>query len=155
MYDGSKSSTKRVCFQMGHAIPNLIHCRQSSTISTDCSAEHNGNQGCSTQVTSKYAYGNGFNNMGGGWYVMKRTQSDGVYVWFWSRNDPSVPESIRVQSNNINPDASWGTPDARFPSTESCKFSDYFNAHQIIFDTTLCVNPFSLVIVPYYLHATL
>jgi len=112
--------------------------QNGSTVSTDCSAAHNGNQGCVTAITSSGSYGDSLNNMGGGWYVMKRTQADGVYVWFWGRNDPSVPDAVRLASNDINPDDSWGMPDARFPSTSSCEFSNYFKAHQLVFDTTFC-----------------
>lgn len=71
---------------------------------------------------------------------MKRTQSDGVYIWFWGRSDPRVPHSVLSGGDNVTPDASWGEPDARFPSTSSCNFSKYFRAHQIVFDTTFCVS---------------
>lgn len=83
--------------------------------------------------------------MGGGHFAMKRTQSDGVYVWFFGRNDPSVPSGIRG-GDHVNPDQSWGKPDARFPSTEKCNFAKHFDAHEIIFDLTFCVSNLRVVL---------
>lgn len=111
-----------------------------TTESTNCDAAANGNQGCGTQLTSSDSYGKGLNNIGGGWYVMKRTQTDGVAVWFWGRDDNSVPLAVRYGSSVVKPDRTWGTPDAVFPSSKSCSFSDHFDAHQIIFDLTFCVS---------------
>lgn len=71
---------------------------------------------------------------------MKRTQSDGVYVWFFGRNDPSVPPEIRTGRQQINPGHGWGVPEARFPSDENCNFASHFADHTITFDTTFCVS---------------
>lgn len=71
---------------------------------------------------------------------MQRTQRDGVKVWFWGRNDDSVPSQVKYGGETINPEASWGVPDATFPSTSSCDFANHFGAHEIVFDLTFCVS---------------
>lgn len=91
-------------------------------------------------MTSSNSYGNGLNAIGGGWFVMKRMQASGVAVWFWGRNDWSMPASVRYPSDAIRPDVTWGLPDAIFPSSNNCTFSDHFDAHQIVFDLTFCVS---------------
>lgn len=117
------------------------HAQSSSTVSTNCDASVNNNQGCGVSFSKSGSYGAPLNSMGGGWYVMQRTQADGVYVWFWSRNDNSVPAAVKSADSSLSPDDSWGLPEARFPSTASCDFSSHFNAHQIVFDLTFCVSP--------------
>jgi hypothetical protein len=72
-------------------------------------------------------------------YVMKRTARDGVAVWFWPRDDFTVPDSVRYGEPIIHPDLFFGLPDAYFPFSQSC-LSDHFDAHQIIFDDTFCVR---------------
>ncbi|KAH8118462.1 hypothetical protein DFH11DRAFT_1502630 [Phellopilus nigrolimitatus] len=113
-----------------------------STVSTDCNAFANNNQGCGTSFRKTGSYGSALNAMGGGWFVMKRMQTEGVYIWFWGRNDPSVPSEIKQNvlgiDLSVSPDKSWGTPDAHFPSTTSCDFATHFDAHQIVFDLTFC-----------------
>ena len=77
----------------------------------------------------------------GGWYVMKRTQNDGVYVWYFPRDDPTVPDEIRTGNPHIKPDeVNYGKPDARFPSSQSCDFKSHFGEHEIVFDLTFCVS---------------
>ena len=107
--------------------------------SLDCNAAVNGNQGCGNSFTTPNSYGPGFNSAGGGWYVLKRTTADGAYVYFWSRNDPSVPAAVKSGEKSISPDDSWGTPAARFP-TDSCNWAQHFNSHSIVFDLTFCVS---------------
>jgi hypothetical protein len=112
-----------------------------STISTDCDTSVNNNQGCGTQfnTTNSNSFGASFNQVGGGWYAMQKTAADGINVWFWSRTDPTVPDEVRSGRNSVSPDSSWGWPSAAFPST-SCDYASHFNAHEIIFDLTLCVG---------------
>lgn len=69
---------------------------------------------------------------------MQKT-ADGVNVWFWSRWDPTVPHEIKTGADNVNPGLAWGLPAAKFPVT-TCDYASHFNAHQIIFDLTLCVS---------------
>ena len=73
-------------------------------------------------------------------YVMKRTASDGIAIWFWSRDDVTVPSAVRFGAPEIQPDYFWSLPAAYFPFTPSC-LSDHFDSHQIIFDDTFCVKP--------------
>lgn len=60
-------------------------------------------------------------------------------MYFWSRNDPSVPAAVKNGESCIEPDSSWGTPDARFP-TDTCNWGQHFDAHSIVFDLTFCVS---------------
>jgi hypothetical protein len=59
-----------------------------------CDARMNYNQGCGVQSASDRSFGSAFNAAGGGWFAMRRTKRDGIAVWFWPRDDPSVPVEI-------------------------------------------------------------
>ena len=78
---------------------------------------------------------------------MKRTASDGIAVWFWSRYDSTVPRAVQYGRPVIQPDITWGLPDAYFPFTEKCS-ANHFDAHQIIFDDTFCVRLALQYVVP-------
>ncbi|KAF8224949.1 hypothetical protein L208DRAFT_1454463 [Tricholoma matsutake] len=106
-------------------------------VSSDCDAAKNFNQGCGTSFKSPYSYGTGFNTQGGGWFVMERSKNKGIRIWFWSRNDPNVPPEIKEPFDTIEPNSSWGDPEAHFP-VETCDYNSHFNDHRLIFDTTLC-----------------
>lgn len=73
--------------------------------------------------------------MGGGWYAMERTKSK-IDIWFWERNDDTVPVDVANPGPTVNTN-NWGIPDASFPDT-SCDFDTHFGKLNIIFDTTLC-----------------
>ena len=60
-------------------------------------------------------------------------------MWFWTRDDPEVPLSVRQGLPAVIPDATWGEPEARMP-TDTCDWNTHFNAHSIIFDLTFCVR---------------
>ncbi|KAG5221354.1 glycoside hydrolase family protein [Salix suchowensis] len=106
------------------------------TVSTNCDAAVNWNQGCGTRFAKANSYGAGFNSAGGGWFAMERSREDGVKVWFWSRLEDDVPRNIRDADALIDP-SSFGMPSATFPK-DSCDYDTHFNAHKMIFDTTLC-----------------
>ncbi|KAF7980782.1 hypothetical protein HWV62_36845 [Athelia sp. TMB] len=108
-----------------------------STVSPNCDASLNNNQGCGTQLTSPNSFGSSFNAAGGGWYVMQKSVSAGINVWFWSRDDASVPAAVRKGGDWVAPDATWGCPGAAFGNV-TCDYESHFNAHSIIFDLTLC-----------------
>ncbi|KAJ6593842.1 glycoside hydrolase family 16 protein [Mycena capillaripes] len=111
--------------------------QSGQTVSTVCDASFNYNQGCGVSFTKPNSYGQGFNSNGGGWYAMLRS-SRGIYVWFWSRNDSTVPIEVSQGLSTVNPDQSlWGVPDAAFP-TDSCDCSSHFDPHNIVFDLTFC-----------------
>jgi hypothetical protein len=70
---------------------------------------------------------------------MERHSSKGINIWFWARNDASVPLEVKEVAKTIRSDSSWGPPDARF-SPDSCDHKSYFDPHKFIFDTTFCVS---------------
>jgi hypothetical protein len=73
---------------------------------------------------------------------MQKASYHGISVWFWPRDDPSVPKDVRDGADTIYPNAEWGKPDADFPCAQ-CDHASHFDAHQMIFDLTFCVCPLS------------
>ena len=73
---------------------------------------------------------------------MEKTASQGISVWFWSRQSMTVPDEVKYGSETLSPSiAEWGVPDAQFPTKpENCDYNSHFNAHAIIFDLTFCVS---------------
>lgn len=51
------------------------------------------------------SYGPALNSVGGGWYAMERTD-DFIRVFFWPRDDTSVPSEVANGSTDIDTD-SW------------------------------------------------
>ncbi|KAF9458751.1 concanavalin A-like lectin/glucanase domain-containing protein [Collybia nuda] len=97
----------------------------------DCATATTGNQGCGIRASSGDTYGAGFNANGGGVYAMK-WDATGVATYFFPRG--AEPADITADAPQPN---SWGTAQARWPST-SCDAFQFFNNHHVIFDTTLC-----------------
>ncbi|KAG6853494.1 hypothetical protein C0991_003768 [Blastosporella zonata] len=60
----------------------------------DCDTSVNGNAGCGVHMPGSVSYGPAFNNNGGGWYVVERT-NDYIKVWFWARNDRTTPLEVK------------------------------------------------------------
>ena len=141
MHHASKSISIRVGILLSWPIRRLksySSCRITTT--TNCDASVTKNQGCSTQSTTPGSYGQAFNAANGGWYVMQKTASQGISVWFWPRQSSTVPNEVKYGSNSLSPSInSWGLPNAQFPTTD-CDYNSHFNAHAIIFDLTLCVS---------------
>ncbi|KAG8957680.1 hypothetical protein FRC00_003644 [Tulasnella sp. 408] len=104
-------------------------------VTTDCNWEVNYNSGCGVQVDKSPSYGPPFNAAGGGWYAMERTSTH-ISLWFWSRNDASVPAEVKNGSGAVSP-ATWGTPYANFVNN-SCDFGSHFGPENIIINLTLC-----------------
>ncbi|KAJ7680263.1 glycoside hydrolase family 16 protein [Mycena polygramma] len=124
-----------------HTTPNCSMApereQRGQSVSTVCDASVNHNQGCGVSFAKPNSYGQGFNSNGGGWYAMHRA-SCGIYVWFWARNDSTVPIEVSQGLSTVNPDQSlWGPPDAAFP-TDSCDYRSHFDSHHIVFDLTFC-----------------
>lgn len=121
----------------GCTMPNNLNDNQLGSMTTgnfdsfDCSSANTGNQGCGVHDPSTQSYGQGFNDIGGGVYVLA-WQKSGITAWFHPRYN--IPADIT--NGAPNPD-SWGTPVAHFPST-SCSPYEFFYDHFNIFDTTLC-----------------
>ncbi|KAH0589413.1 hypothetical protein H2248_005170 [Termitomyces sp. 'cryptogamus'] len=126
-----------------HATPACImppaRFQTGDVVSSDCNTQANSNQGCGTSFTKRNSYGAGFNNIGGGWYVLERSRHKGIKVWFWPRNDDSVPLEVKHDSRMVVPD-SWSEcePDAYFPTGKQCDYDSHFDDHEIIFDLTFC-----------------
>ncbi|KAI0256408.1 glycoside hydrolase family 16 protein [Lactifluus subvellereus] len=117
--------------------------QSGTTLSTDCNTAVNFNAGCGVRFTgTPYSFGDSFNQIGGGFYAMSKTRSHGVQVWFWPRNSPSIPTEISRDAQKgepVSPDWSWGPPAANFPMYPGyCNYEQHFNAHQMVFDLTLC-----------------
>ncbi|KAJ7111756.1 glycoside hydrolase family 16 protein [Mycena epipterygia] len=106
-----------------------------TALEQDCDVNVNGNAGCGVKLAPATSYGPTFNANGGGWYTMERTNSN-ILIWFWSRNDPTVPADVVAGGSTVITD-NWGTPSASFPST-SCDIADMFTAHNIIINLTFC-----------------
>jgi len=111
----------------------------------------NFNQGCGVNFTvpddspfveaGDKSYGAPFNEAGGGWYVMQKSLFSGINVWFWSREDRSVPPEISLGGSDLLPNPLWGPPWASFPTLPvNCDYNTHFDAHIIIFDLTFCVS---------------
>jgi len=98
---------------------------------TDC------NGACGVLCDKANSFASGFNNAGGGWYAMERTNY-AIKVWFWSRTDRSVPADVRNGAHSINT-SNWGTPFANFPNT-SCDISSHFAPNNIVINLTFCGN---------------
>jgi hypothetical protein len=91
---------------------------------------------------------------------MERTNA-AIFVWFWSRSDPTVPADVAAGGSTVTTD-NWvcplsqgiisillrvfqGEPSAAFPST-TCDIADMFVAHNIIINLSLCNLPASWVL---------
>jgi hypothetical protein len=105
----------------------------------DCDGLATGNQGCGTTFSKPNSYGIDLNRGRGGWYVMQRSATEGVNVWFWSREDGSVPLSVKYGGERVDIGPEWGLPEASF-TFETCSYNDHFDNHQIVFDLTFCVS---------------
>jgi hypothetical protein len=121
----------------GCAMPQSRN-QTGTTVTTNCDANVNYNIGCGTSFAPD-SYGAGFNNNGGGWYVMRKSRERGISVWFWRRDDRTVPREVVDGRSRVSPN--WRTPDAHFPTEEGqCEYDNYFDAHQIVINLTFCVS---------------
>lgn len=75
-------------------------------------------------------------------YAMHRSRSQGVAVYFWPRTSTEVPSAVSRGYGLIQPDYTWGVPQAYFPFTSSCDYGTHFDAHKMVFDLTFCVRGF-------------
>jgi hypothetical protein len=114
-------------------------CRTS--VSDNCDASVDNNSGCAVLFDGG-SYGASFNLNGGGYYAISRSRDNGIQIWFWQRNNPSVPPEIaHGQGESLSPNPTWGEPAADFPlDPNDCNYDQHFNAHMIIFDLTFCVG---------------
>ncbi|KZW03327.1 glycoside hydrolase family 16 protein [Exidia glandulosa HHB12029] len=110
---------------------------KGTAVFNDCNVENgaNSNQGCGVHGVSSRDFGPPFNSAGGGWFAAERTNS-AIRVFFWSRQDTTVPAEVKNGSSTINT-SNWGSPTALFPST-SCDIASHFGPHNIVINTSLC-----------------
>ncbi|EMD34578.1 glycoside hydrolase family 16 protein [Gelatoporia subvermispora B] len=113
--------------QTGTAVYN--NCSSSA-------AQASGNNGCSVSSTTSNSFGPTFNSNGGGWYVVERNPTS-ISVWFWARNDKTVPATVSSGASSIST-TGWKTPLAYFPSSSTCNLSANLKNHNIIINTMLC-----------------
>lgn len=67
-----------------------------------------------------------------------RRSAQSIAVWFWSRDDPSVPKDIRLGTTYLD-ETGWGIPSAIFPASEDCVIEGpgaVFGQHKIILNLT-------------------
>lgn len=89
-----------------------------------------GNAGCAILTGNDESYGDGFNQASGGVYATEWT-SDHISIWYFPRS------AIPSDASSSNPDPSnWGQPMASF--AQGCNIDQFFENHQIVFDTTFC-----------------
>lgn len=112
--------------------------------------------GCGVVARNNNTYGPGFNDNGGGYYVMVRdlvaTNGTGVSIFFWPNGASNIPAAVSAAASTNGKGStappfvltedmfkSWGTPQARFPrDTSSCSMADRFGPHLVIFNTAFC-----------------
>ncbi|KIK66361.1 glycoside hydrolase family 16 protein [Collybiopsis luxurians FD-317 M1] len=109
-------------------MPETYRPQTGTSISDNCDVNANFNQGCGVAFKNG-TFGPSFNERGGGWFAMERTV-EYIKVWSWSRDDFTVPLSVRYGSPVLDTDL-WGLPVAYFPNT-SCDLAAKFGPHQII-----------------------
>ena len=84
---------------------------------------------------------------GGGYYVLVKSRTFGIQVYFWPRQSINlIPSEVRECGSGggyLYPDFSWGLPAANFPmDPDYCNYDEHFNAHEMVFDLTFCVRAF-------------
>jgi hypothetical protein len=107
----------------------------SSVKFEDCNSLTTANLGCGVTALNQKSFGPGFNQAGGGYFVLERT-GPFMKVWFWQRGDPATPPNVASGGGTVTTDG-WPKPGAYFPDT-SCDFNKYFSDHNIIINLTLC-----------------
>lgn len=100
-----------------------------------CASSPDSDAGCGWQDSTPSAFGAGFNKAQGAVFVLQIDPTAGIYVYKFPRNN--IPSDITAGSPNPASNE-WGSPQAAWPSTSSCKTSDVLGAQNIVFDITLC-----------------
>lgn len=99
-----------------------------------------GTAGCSILAPdTNSTFGPGLNNIGGGWYIMRR-DTRGVAMWFYPRTDgDKVPDIVRNPTDDLD-ETALGQKIADFPSTpeNKCDFNELLAAQRLIFNITFC-----------------
>ncbi|KAK2462476.1 hypothetical protein APHAL10511_005446 [Amanita phalloides] len=121
-----------------HTTPNCTQCmdrlQTGQSLSLDCNTAVNYNQGCGVQFSQPNSYGTDFNNNGGGFYMMQRSEY-GVHVWLRQLWD--LPWGVAEGAERLSVNLFWEPPDVTFDFT-SCDYLEHFDDHAMIFDLTFC-----------------
>ncbi|KAL4076578.1 glycoside hydrolase family 16 protein [Scleroderma yunnanense] len=117
------------------SIPKNID-QLGTVVTTDCDASVNYNSGCGSSFNyAPSSFGPKFNQAGGGWYAVERT-NEYISVWYWGSFDFTTPLDVQ-QGFPIVDTSGWGTPSAHFPNT-NCDIASHFGPNNIIIDLTFC-----------------
>ncbi|KAG2342449.1 glycoside hydrolase family 16 protein [Suillus weaverae] len=120
-----------------HTTPNCsmtnVRSQKGTTKSTSCDTSVNSNQGCGVSFPEQDSYGTSFNAVGGGFYIMEKSSTKGISVWFITRDS-----LLLLGGQPLLDLVLLSTPDAYFPTDKNCDYSKHFDAHSIVFDLTLC-----------------
>lgn len=106
-------------------------------MTTNCDVTANFNSGCGSSFDyASTSFGPNFNQAGGGWFAVERTNQH-ISVWYWATWD-LFDTPIDVQWGSPVVDTSlWGTPSAYFPNTD-CDIASHFGPNNIIINLTFC-----------------
>ncbi|KAG9004819.1 hypothetical protein FRB90_010703 [Tulasnella sp. 427] len=130
------TSSDHACNQTENAMSN-----KGALVSTRCTSSIGDGAGCRVNHDSDLSYGPGLNSVGGGWFAMERTARM-INVWFWARNDTTVPNEVKTagtglkKKKKVNTDT-WGLPQANFVSGDSCDLGSAFKPQNIIINLSL------------------
>jgi len=106
-----------------------------NALSDDCNTLINNNEGCSVEMTDTRSFDGIFNDKGGGFFAVERTDTF-IKVWFWSRAATGIPSDVLNGATSVDTD-NWGFPRAYFPS-DDCDIPSFFGPHNIVIDLTFC-----------------
>lgn len=111
---------------------NIASSLSGTTLSNSNCNAGDASTGCGVTTTTPNAYGNAFNDNGGGVYAMQ-WEASGVYVWFFPSD--AIPADI---TDGAPATTDWGLPIVAFNGGSDCDIDDYFANLNIVFDTTFC-----------------
>lgn len=68
---------------------------------------------------------------------MRRSATEGISMWFFARNDPTVPASIANGADSVT-EAELGVPVSTFVSWAQCDLPTFMKPHKFILNLTFC-----------------
>ena len=108
-------------------MPSVRH-HSGTAVQDNCDVNANSNAGCGVNINEPHSYGPDFNNNGGGYYAMERTDQN-ILIWFWPRHASNIPSDVINHTGSVNTEY-WGNPSASFPSTQ-CDIANKFGPNRI------------------------
>ncbi len=112
----------------------------------DCDVYTTNNAGCGVQAPTPPSYGPAFNNAGGGWYAVERTDTF-IKVWFWNREVPGTPGDVANGAGSVNTDNWVRTSFSPWPE------GFYANTSNVLLGPAVCLLPEHVVRLPEPLRA--